>query len=371
MSSEKRRRREIRNTTQAIPPERPKSQPVPPQIAKQRSMTRAQIIALLSLLFIAGTGTGVYVLNTKDNPGKSSTSTSQPAQNGDSSHANAETQEEKESRFFRLIEKVEAAMKKFENRINFENIQDQHFKRDLETLFGFIGKNKIENPKRNAALLRRDKDIEIKPTEFFYSFFKSDPQQGMFTVASFNVPMRTLSVSEDFEAEDTIDQLAVVHENVHAADDAIMRIGYLDGVLPQYEKVLQGRLLFNSEIKAFAYQIMLLDSLLNGFLKSQVSVGTRIDTPEAVAQISAMLGLEKSSHSGRSRAFLSDLLMDAQVFFATGGITNESVSREFYETIYEKYKGTALVIYKGNGEITELNAENYGKLIGQGRRILR
>ena len=371
MSSSKRRRLETRNVERAERPERPTRQPESPQVGKQRGMTRAQIIALLSLLFIAGTGTGVYVLNTRNNPDKSATSTSQLAQNGDSLHANAETQEEKEKRFFRLIEKVEAGIKKFENRINFDSIQDPHFKRDLQTLFGFIEKNKTDNPQRNAALLRPDKDIEIKPTEFFYSFFKSDPKQGMYTVASFDVPERTLSVSEDFEAEDTVDQLAAVHENVHAADDAMMRIGYLEGALPQYEKVLQGRLLFNSEIKAFAYQIMLLDSLLNGFLKSQVSAGTRIDTPEAVAQISNMLGLEKSSHAGRSRAFLSDLLMDAQVFFATGGITNEHVSKEFYETIYDKYKGTTLVIYTGDASITELNAKNYEELINYGRRIIR
>ncbi len=204
------------------------------------------------------------------------------------------------------------------------------------------------NPTRNYEHFQRLRNGRIGDLNwFFYNTLRhsehDNPEYGNienYMAAAFSPPFREIRISPEFDPNKLMDLLVAYHELRHAVNDSNVRTGL--NSREQYEAYMnfrrgrQGerqRFLIEDEAGAFAYEIEVLNVLLDDMLRQRSG---NIDVTLAAEQLAV------SDQHGKS--ILRMLIEFAQVYYPhgmTGGMFNTAFPRlviQNYEAIgYDAY----------------------------------
>lgn len=338
---------------------------------EQRSFNKRIGAIMLGLTAIAGITTHYF---TKENDAQQTPSVGAPNSSGNNVESKEATTQKLIERTWTLINNVEGGLDIFKTKYlpKIEKYANNEKSRlVINQLINFIEQNK-ENPDRNYPEMRKKGVDTLKTSQFTYLIQEAtngNIPSNSYSMAAFSPDRRSIEISEKFNPENIIDWLAVIHEMTHVADDSAFQNAYLDGKFPDYQlQRNSGGININSEVKAFTYQVELLDALTENYISQQINAGENILEERHVKKIVTILGLENFQNRKHMVA-LKNLLFLTEKYFANGGMTEgRKVPEEFYKTVYGFYKWAKLYVLVGN-KLVEINEQNYLDYATDGSKI--
>lgn len=235
-----------------------------------------------------------------------------------------------------LILKAEHGFANFETLIapHLRLLPNGAFKDQLQAPFDLMKINK-KNPNKNGPRFNREgrlrQDFLVKVDNL--NFFSFEARDNPDLVAGFIPTSRTMQLSPHFDPDNFLDMCVFYHELRHAAQDANVRRNF------QTEEQLKAYLAFNrkkspsdkskviitEEATAYAFELEILNFLLDGKLRSSVEKGEQFD----INWVRQKLNARKDQNE------LIEMLISFANKYYPEGISTGEFSKRFLDKIAE------------------------------------
>lgn len=345
------------------PRERPKSGPKGPSVpeslsvqtiaSKIRENWRLIILAIgLSLMGGDDMMVGKRGSNIK-NPPPSSDTKNPGTQESRGSPGGPNAELEVEKRCDEVIKKIEQGFLAFEKLLRplIEKMTDPFLREQMMMPFEILKIN-MTNPDENFFRLRNrlaknGKETSVyrmqNPNWFYYAATANIEPKGV--VAGFNPLERSMGISVDFDPQNIMDLLVLLHELVHVSQDTRNRetMGR-EQYYELYENPDDKKILISNESTAFAFEIEALNLLLKNLIKENSEKGYKTNIEEVADKLN--LGDKKE---------LAKMILDLAAMYYPRGIENGQFPEIFVEKvakIYAKF-GYRLFVMAKTGNLVE------------------
>jgi hypothetical protein len=171
-------------------------------------------------------------------------------------------------------------------------------------------------------------------------------------LASFAPTTRVMSLSSDFDPSSILDNLVLYHELRHSTEDANLKQSFR--TQEQYNSYLafntrnsqtdRPRMMIASEGQAYAYEIEILNLLLDGQLKRDIEAGNNVTNDQYVNQISSSIGV----NDVQGRRVIQMLLTFADKFYPEGFSERGGMPREYIDLLADQYRAQGYDLYLGS-----------------------
>lgn len=206
---------------------------------------------------------------------------------------------EQEALTDKMITKIEKGFKEFEKivRPKIEQEPIEHIRRELEAPFVIMDRNKKNND-RNYPRLLKERQVKRDQISYlndpYHFFYAVHGQKGGGMSFSFNPVQNLMRVPEDFDPNNYMDILILFHELKHVVYEVNAREGIRsDAEYRRYVKSFEvkpgerPRIFIDGEFSVYAFEIELLNKLLDGRLMAAAASGEKIDAKEVAQKLNA------------------------------------------------------------------------------------
>lgn len=326
-------------------------------------IVRAKVLRVAATLMVTTFGgTAVYLASDDGKPVPEHASATSGNASGFSSHSapvasettstSALSSEEQIILVDQLMQKVEKGMVNLDNATREERKKlDPHQQEEIKSPFEVMKMN-TENPNRNAPRMRKEKmaagqkGFTMGNTYFLgYDVAKTDGY-----AAAFSPMERTMHLGENIDPNNLLDMLVVYHELRHSVQDANVRKEIKSqSELDQYTKfhtdhtASMGNLVLNDEASAYAYEIEMLNMLLKGALKENISSGKGMNIET----------IRKTLNSRPDQDAMIDMMIQLAGTYYPEGLSSGNLPRKFMNIIAKSYaaRGFQVLIPWSSGEL--------------------
>lgn len=187
-----------------------------------------------------------------------------------------------------LIQRIESGFSDFENEVRplVERVPDAQFRAELMSPFEVMRLNQ-ENPERNGPryhrVMREHGEIEVQSANPYHFFYAANSNLGHMA-AGVESLSRVMYLSPNLDTHNYVDMLVFYHELRHVAQHTNIRMNLHSPeeweAYKRFNTMLVGekpRININEEATAYAFEIELLNLMLNGELKMKIRSGDQID----------------------------------------------------------------------------------------------
>tara|TARA_Y100000310_G_scaffold331324_1_gene404663 strand:- start:1057 stop:2223 length:1167 start_codon:yes stop_codon:yes gene_type:complete len=203
-----------------------------------------------------------------------------------------------------LINRIETGYLAFGESIQplIASVSDERIRTNLQFPFDLVRVNE-QNPNRNYRILQeealtsadqdlyRQKDINY----FSYILMSDSTAQNGSLVAAFSPLLRAMTIADDWQADNLVDILVLSHEIHHVGQDTNERVrldtkekfdafqSFYGATDPSVKPVV----ILNYELAAYAYEIELMNLLLNGYIRLSVDQREPINIDLVASELKA------------------------------------------------------------------------------------
>lgn len=251
-----------------------------------------------------------------------------------------------------VIAKVEAGFEKLEQtlRPRIEAMEDRSLRMELMGPFEMVKVNEAFSGKNGPRFHREQSRGGAKETKLENPYFFGYRAQKLETgaVAGFEAPTKTMFLNPNIDLNNLLDFLIIYHELRHAAQDgnirkAIRSQEQFNAYLRFHtqDRNTEKRVEIMHEATAYAYEIEMLDLILEGELKKTITMGEPLDINNLLKKLNARVEQKETVELlvGFARAYYPE----AQ---SKGGLTKRFV--DFTARLYRE-KGYAIYMQTERG----------------------